>query len=293
MRYSYPLARFALAVGLYAAAHAAAYAQQPARDTIVVVQRDTLFVIQRDTVFVQPTPSRPPERADGDDRDYEDVRAARRARLEQLRRARGERLGQLGDVRGAERALAYYLYPTRLLEIDFPALTFGVAYVKEGRIGAMGSLGVLTRPINDFRTIPDARGPVRGIDIGGEFRYYLSPNYRRFPIYFGAGGSYSWAPVRYTRFILNPDDTFERLGSADATGRRIRVSALVGWEFRSDSGLAIDLTTGLEYHGRGVFTDNDALARSLEDDFFNSIFPNEFNPAIYPIMRVGIGFGKW
>ena len=295
-----------------------AHAQQPTRDTVVVIQRDTLVVIQRDTVFV--TPAQPAPREDDDARDgggddeeedyrtrprrvgepelydrradLEDARAARRARLEELRRERAERLGQLEEVRTSEHALAYYVYPTRLLEIDFPALTFGVAYVRDGRQGVMASAGVLTRPVNDFREIPEGRGPVRGFDIGAEYRYYLGAAYNRFPMFVGGGGSFSWAPVTYSRFVLSPDRTFERFSEVDAVGRRFRVSALIGWEFRG-RGPAVDLTTGLEYHGRGVFTDDRELERALNGDIFNSNRANQYNPALYPVMRVGLGIGKW
>ena len=324
---------FALACGT---ASASAWAQQPTRDTVVVIQRDTLVVIQRDTVYVAPAreePTRPvaPTRSEepeedrywtpgrgvapsrdrdagrGGERDgrppapglydrraeLEDARAARRARLEELRRERAERLGRLEDVRDSEHALAFYAYPTRLLEIDFPAATLGVAYVRDGRYGVMASAGVLTRPVNDFRDIPEGRGPVRGFDFGAEFRYYLGAPYNRFPMYVGGGGSYSWAPVTYERFVPVPERTFERFTAVDATGRRIRVSALIGWEFRG-RGVAIDLTTGLEYHGRGIFTDDADLALALDSGVFNSTNrANQYNPGLYPIMRVGLGIGKW
>ena len=294
-----------LAVAVTAAtallASAPVSAQQPTRDTVVVIRRDTLVVIQRDTVFVAPAPERAGDDRPADPRperdpyqELEDARAARRARLEQLRAEREERLRLLGDARDSEHALAYYFYPTRLLEIDFPAATLGVAYAKDGRVGGMASVGVLTRPINDFRNIPAARGPIRGLDLGAEFRYYVSPRYKRFPMFVGGGGSYSWAPVEYEAFIFNPEGTFERLSSADATGRRIRANLLIGWELRTGS-FALDLTTGIEFHARGIFTDNQELARSLEGPFLfdNLTRVNQYNPALYPVMRVGVGIGSW
>ena len=280
-----------------------ARAQQPTRDTVVVVQRDTLFVIQRDTVFVQPATGAEAAPADGprapltpDQRREELYRARedRRARLEQLRRERELALAALPVVRDREASWAALVYPTRLLEIDFPALTAGVTYVRRGRVGVAGTVGLLTRPTwAAVSRVPEARGPIRGLDIGGEFRYYTSPLYRRFPMYVGGGASYSVAPVRYRRLVETPERTYERFREADASGRRIRVNALIGWEFRSPAGFAVDLTTGLEFNGRGIFTDDAALAREIDNDFWNVNRANAYNPALTPVMRVGIGFGRW
>lgn len=289
----------------------------PARDTVVVIQRDTLVVIRRDTVFLQPeaparveyeeTPygTRPrrvgepgaapaPPTAEERRAEVARARAERRERLEAYRREREAEIAALPQVRATEASWAVLLYPTRLLEVDFPAVTAGVTYVRRGRLGAMASLGLLTRPIwdNGAGEVPEGRAPLRGLDLGAEFRYYTSPLYRTFAMYVGGGASFSFAPVAYRRFIPSADGTFERLSAADATGRRIRVNALIGWEYRG-GGVAVDLTTGLEYNGRGIFTDDARLAREIDDEFFNVNSANVYNPALTPVIRVGVGIGKW
>ena len=158
----------------------------------------------------------------------------------------------------------------------------------------MASVGLLTRPIwnSGLDRYPEARGAVRGLDVGAEFRYYTSPLYRRFPMYVGGGASFSVAQVQYRRFIATPDRTFERLSEADATGRRIRLNLLIGWAYRS-RGVAVDLTTGLEYNGRGIFTDDTGLARDIDGEFWNPTRVNVYNPLLIPVMRVGLGIGRW
>ena len=268
------------------------------RDTVVVVRRDTLVILQRDTVFVREVPTRvreappgpmsPEERRDA----LEQARLDRRARLEELRRAREARFASLPEVRGADRAVAVALYPTRLLEIDFPALTAGVTVVKDGRYGLMASAGALVRPLSGNRDIPEGRAPVRGFDLGVEGRYYASPLYKEFAMYFAVGTSVSVAPVRYTRYVPVASGSYDRLQEADATGRRVRFDALIGWELRS-GGIVVDLTTGLEFNFRGVFTDDEALARAIDREFFNLTEANRYNPQLVPVVRVGIGMGKW
>ncbi len=299
-------------------------AQQPAgptRDTVVVMRRDTVVIVRRDTVFLQaqPQPQRTPEEeltgprlppgrgGGGYDYDYRETPEERRERLLDARRNRVERLEQMRAEREAyfaslpparpnEHAFAVMLYPTRLLELEFPSVNVGVSYVKNGRAGLMASFGFLTAPLSgrnfDGTQSAVARGSVRGFDLGLEGRYYISPLRSNFPMYFGIGGSYSVAAVTFDRFIPNPANTFERLSEADAQGRRIRGTALVGWELRT-GGFALDLTTGVEIGGRGIFTSNAGLVREINREFWNANRANRYNPQVLPIMRIGIGIGKW
>ena len=287
-------------------------AQQPAgptRDTIVVMRRDTVVVLRRDTVFIQAPPAQdrerlPPGRGGGyvaetpEERRarFEEARQGRLDRLQQMREERDAYYAALPPVRTSENAFAVMFYPTRLLEIEFPAVNVGVSYVKNGRSGVMASLGVLTAPLSgrdgDGNPNAVARGPIRGVDLGLEGRYYPSPLYNEFPIYLGVGGSYSLASVTFNRFVPNASQTFSRLQAADAQGRRIRGTAVVGWEWRT-GGFALDLTTGIEISGRGLFTDDPGLIREFNQNFWNINNANQYNLLVLPIMRMGIGIGKW
>lgn len=245
------------------------------------MRRDTVVVVQRDTVFLQPDPNaeRPSRPSSRDEAYYREryrerqegqryeTREERMQRLAELRALRDEQLANLPSARPNEHAYAVLVYPTRLLELEFPAVTAGVSYVKDGKLGIMASLGVLTVPLGgrdfDGNPIAEARGPLRGIDIGVEGRLYTSALWRSFPMYLGAGISYSQANVAFNRYVPNASNTFSRSTESDAQGRRIRGSALVGWELRT-GGFACDLTTGLEISGRGIFTLTRAsFARSI------------------------------
>ena len=308
-------AAFALVAGA-----AAAFAQQPAsaRDTVVVLRRDTVVVIQRDTVFFErpsapeppggraPVPARPtagapgqrppdadtvPAYGDEEERLYRE----RLARLMELRAARARLLASRPDVRTSERALAYYVYPSRLLEIDFPSLMVGANIVSNGRTGVAGLLGALTTPIvNDagFSDAGQARAGIRGFEIGLEGRYYVSPLTNRFPFYAGGHFLYAYAPLEFTRFARVPNGTFERFGTVPATASRYTLGLFTGWEFRSDNGVAIDFSTGFHFGARQLRSTNPAFNRDIGTTFRNqrSNSPTFF---LFPILRIGLGFGTW
>ncbi len=294
----------------------AVQAQQPtgpARDTIVVMRRDTVFVVQRDTIFVQPAPrdgdgparNLPPDRGErgyGGETPEErrerlaETREERYERFRQIREEREAYLEALPAVRASEHAFAVMVYPSHLLEIEFPAVNVGVSYVKNGKMGVMASLGLLTAPVSgrnqNGNSSAQARGPVRGVDLGLEGRLYPSPLRNDFPMYFGFGASYSLAAVTFNRYVPNADFTFSRLQESHAQGRRIRGTAVVGWELRT-GGFAIDLTTGLELNGRGIFTSDQGLIREINSTWWDVNSANRYNALLLPIMRLGVGFGKW
>ncbi len=309
-----------LAAGLVSVCVAGpAAAQQPTapqRDTIIVSRRDTVVVMRRDTVFIQEPPRSgpggrdrsqlPPGRGGGVDYGGEtpeerrarllEARLDRTERLRELREQREAYFAALPDVRTSTRAFAVMVYPTRLLELEFPSVNVGVSYVANGKAGVMGSLGVLTGPLSGrtgaSQQTAVARGPIRGFDLGLEGRYYVSPLRNDFPMYLGVGATYSLAAVTFVRYEPNAAGTYSQLRESDAEGRRIRGTAVIGWELRA-GGLALDLTTGLELNGRGIFTDEPGLVREINEAFWEVNRANRYNPLLLPIIRIGVGIGKW
>ena len=307
------------------------------RDTVVVVRRDTLFVVERQPATAPASDPVPPGRVDDRPRrdpfdipieeltldDIETMPYGRdrvRARREWLRYQRAMRrdktywpsgnyeTSDVGyepppPVRTSEHAWAYHYYPTRLLDFDFPAATFGASYIRHGKWGVTALLGLLTDPAaaqsaNDggFGGDPDAnrfgeaRFGLRGIDAGAEVRWLLSPDFDREPLYLGIGMSFAVAPVTIESLVRNEAGTFSRVREAAAVGRRIEGTAVLGWDARFEKGFALDVALGFDVGGKGVFS-NEPGALAGWDRWDSQT--NAYNPYFIPVLRVGLGFGRW
>lgn len=302
-----------------------------AQDTVYVVRRDTVVLVQRDTLFVvEQQPERRDDRAPAgyprnavpiEDLTDEDIRRMPRGRMrvdarrELLKYRRAMRQGRPyiatgrysvsrdtfvppPPVRTSPRAWAYHYYPTRLLDLDFPALTFGASYVSQGRYGLTGTFGLLVNPgfleSGSFRTdegrFGEARWGLRGFDLGLEARWLISELYDREPLYIALGGSFATAPITIRTLVLNEAGTFSRLTEADAAGRRIEGTLVMGWDGRFRNGFALDIALGFDVGAKGVFSNVPGALNGW--DSWES-FPNAWNGYVVPVLRIGLGFGKW
>lgn len=299
------------------------------RDTIVLVRRDTVFFERPPAAAPAPVTTPPPSTADEEDQlDLErlerlerlrQLRAARDQglyrdtlpdnerdadllyedrliRLRELRAARDRALAAIPAIRGQDRAIAYYVYPTRLLEIDFPSVLAGINVVSKGRLGIVGQVGILTKPTlldPSSSDIGEARLGIRGVEIGLEGRYYVSPLRKRFPFYTAASLHYANAPLTFSRFVRNQAGTFDRFTDVDATASRWTLGLMTGWEYRSADGFAIDFATGFHFGLRQLASDDLGFQREIRDTFFNVNGNGTPSPFLFPILRIGIGLGKW
>lgn len=315
----------ALAAGLACASVALA------QDTVYVVRRDTVVLVQRDTLFVVEETSaragyyrrddRPQEAVPIEELTDEDIRRMPRGRMrvnarrELLKYRRAVRQGSQyvpsgryvvkgsafvppPDVRTSPHAWAYHTYPTRLLDLDFPAVTFGASYVRQGVFGLTGTLGFLVDPSlfqsQSFRTddgrFGDPRLGLRGFDLGLEARWLISERYDREPLYIGLGGSYAIAPITITTLVLNEAGTFSRIAEADAAGRRVEGTLVMGWDGRFRNGFALDIALGADLGAKGVFSN---VPGALDGWESWETIPNAWNGYLTPVLRIGIGFGRW
>ena len=310
------------------------------RDTVVLIQRDTLFVVERPAPAPPPAPVPAPrpdsvpatatsphspydipieELTDDDIRRMPRGRGRVNARRELLKYRRAMRQGRTywpskhystsrmsfeppEPVRTSRHAWAYHYYPTRLLDLDFPALTIGASYVRDGVRGLTATVGVLTDPGwllgddgGDFGARPvdrfgEPRLGIRGFDLGLEGRWLLSETYDREPVYLGMGGSFALAPVSVTTLVRNEAGTFSRLAEADVNGRRIEGTLAIGWDGRFRNGFALDLALGGDIGAKGVFSN----VPGVFDDWDRwATTPGQWNWYFMPVMRLGIGLGKW
>ena len=306
------------------------------RDTVVLIQRDTLFVVERpapttpapasapgrDSVPAQPrrSPYDIPieELTDDDIRRMPRGRGRVNARRELLKYRRAMRTGRTywpsknystsrmsfeppDPVRTSRHAWAYHYYPTRLLDLDFPALTFGASYVGDGVRGLTATVGILTdpgwllddgidfgaRPVDRFG---EPRLGIRGFDLGLEARWLLSETYDREPVYLAIGGSFALAPVSVTTLVRNEAGTFSRLAEADVNGRRIEGTLAIGWDGRFRNGFALDLALGGDIGAKGAFSNAPGVFTNW--DRWETT-PGQWNWYIAPVMRLGIGLGRW
>ncbi len=275
------------------------------RDTIFVVRRDTVVLMRRDTVFFERQPASPSAPAPQPSRsnaatDLELQRLERIDRLRELREARAAayeaELAARPLVRVSPNAKAIYLYPTRLLDIDFPSVFVSASIVQKGRVGAVGLLGILTAPNPATAFGFDsgkARYGLRGVDVGLEGRYYISSLRSKFPFYAGAGVQYAIAPLTFERFVRNAEGTFDEFAEVNAWASRFGLNLMTGWELRTQRGLAIDFSTGFTIGTKKLDSKNAGFQRDIQDSFWNLNGPGEPTPFLLPILRIGIGFGKW
>lgn len=312
-----PLLLVAVAVG-------SASAQNPARDTVVVVQRDTLVVVKKDTVFFQvvdpadrrqgrdyPRDGRPRRDRDGgvpasrddrprryDDDDGETV-AQRRERLRDARRREYEEWVASQPVRRpAGETWAFKVYPTTLLQLDFPALTLAAERTYDGRFAWEGQFGLAIRPhrTQNFGGGFEpgrARYGLRGITTALGGRYYFGPEYNRFPFYIGGEFNYAISPIELGVWVRSADGAFEQNVDVPVNAQRIGAGLFCGWELRSEEGFLLDLSTGLSFGIKGLYSSNEDVRDALSERYWNLPNGSSDYPYIAYILRVGVGYGGW
>ena len=109
-------------------------------------------------------------------------------------------------IRATRLSKALYVYPTRMLDIDFPSVMLGLNLLSNGKFGVVSQVGFLTEPgigNPEFQDRGQGKYPVRGLELGLEGRYYVSPLRVRFPFYVGASLHYANAPLVFSRYVRN------------------------------------------------------------------------------------------
>ncbi len=268
------------------------------RDTVVLYRRDTVVVVRKDTVLYElvdparrtrPQQERPAESA-----------LERRLALREERRREYQEWEESQPVRRPEgKTWAYKFYPSTMLRPDFPGLTVGVERTFNGTFGFETKLGLLTRPITGlaFNTFNeqdygDARFGLRGVKLSVEGRLYMGKDYNAFPFYLGWEVGYALAPLEYGIWVSNNEGTYEQRVDAPVNAQDFNIGMVTGWQLRTPTGLAIDMSTGIRIGVKGLYSSNATIQESIGNRHWN-LNDSGSLPYIGLINRIGIGYGKW